>query len=69
MFLKNLKKYEIDRKLLANINGAGYGTVICENGDRFDAPAESEESVVQGGEKYCQYRGGVSFTMYIGEVQ
>ncbi|MGB3464435.1 MAG: hypothetical protein WBA74_04160 [Cyclobacteriaceae bacterium] len=69
MFLKNLKKYEIDKKLLSDINGGGYGSVVCNNGDQFDAPAESENSVTQGGKKYCEHRGGVNFTLYIGDVQ
>lgn len=51
----------IDKKSLSKINGGdGYGFVTCENGDSFQATAESEESVIVGGDRWCQGKGGVS---------
>lgn len=65
MYLKNFSKYQIDRKSLSKINAAGYGLVICGNGDSFKASAESESSVETGGSRWCRDRGGVSATVYL----
>ena len=69
MYLKNLSKYELDKDLLSKINGAGYGKVVCNNGESFDAPAQSEDSVEQGGETWCRNRGGVAWSLYIGDLE
>ncbi|MFC5044393.1 hypothetical protein ACFSTE_14595 [Aquimarina hainanensis] len=50
---------------MSKINAAGYGLVICGNGDSFKASAESESSVETGGSRWCRDRGGVSATVYL----
>lgn len=66
MYLKNFSKYRIDKKLLSKINGSsGYGFVTCGNGESFDATAESESSVISGGDRWCKGKGGVSRYMFI----
>lgn len=69
MLLENFKEYRIGKKLLSEINGSGYGSVTCNNGESFDAPAASEDSVETGGSRWCRDRGGVSSSMYVGDLQ
>ncbi|WP_103069981.1 hypothetical protein [Aquimarina sediminis] len=65
MYLKNFSKYKIDKELLSKINAGGHGLVICGNGESFSAPAESEDSVDRGGERWCRDRGGVIGSVYL----
>ena len=69
MILENFKKYRIDKKLLSKMNGAGYGSVTCNNGDTFDATASSADSVESGADVYCRHRGGVANSWYMGDAE
>ncbi|MBA6155643.1 hypothetical protein H3Z83_03785 [Tenacibaculum sp. S7007] len=51
------------------INGGGYGKVTCADGSSFSATAESMDSVVTGGDRWCRDRGGASNYLYVGELQ
>jgi len=69
MSLKSFAKHKIDKTSLSKINGGGYGTVRCKNGETFSANAASEDSVEQGGARWCRDRGGVEWSLYIGDLQ
>lgn len=62
----------ITKEEQTNINGGrGYGTVTCADGTTFSAPASSMDSVVQGGNRWCNDHGhgGGSSYIYVGGLR
>ncbi|WGH76798.1 hypothetical protein P8625_06535 [Tenacibaculum tangerinum] len=51
--------------------GSGYGTVTCEDGATFSASAESMDSVVSSGNRWCEDHGhgGGSTYFFVGGIE
>ncbi len=47
------------------INGGGEGMVTCADGATFSASAESMDSVVSGGNRWCEAHGHGSAKHYL----
>ncbi len=69
MFSKIFSEYRIDRKSLSKIQGSGSGTVTCADGATFSASAESMDSVIQGGDRWCRDHGGATNYFFVGDLQ
>ena len=73
--LKNISNLgtTLNKKEQQLINGgkAGYGTVTCEDGTTFSASAQSMDSVIQGGNRWCQDHGhgGASNYLFTGGLE
>jgi len=48
-----------------SIKAGKYGKVTCEDGTTFSANAESMDSVVQGGNRWCQDHGHGNASSYL----
>ncbi|MCF2874058.1 MULTISPECIES: hypothetical protein [unclassified Tenacibaculum] len=54
----------LNKKDLKSIIGGGDGFVQCENGATFSSTAESEQSVIINGSRWCQDHGHGRLSWY-----